>query len=369
MKIFISTADHSGDFHASRLAAALKEAAPGLNLCGVGGPLMEAAGVKLAARPAEKAVVGFFEVVRSLPAWRDFLDRAAAAGRREKPDLTVLVDSPSFNIRLARRLAGNGGRFVYYISPQVWAWGAGRVREIARLCREVLVIFPFETEIYRRAGVPVRFVGHPFLDEVRADRPAAETRRRLGLDPDRPLLLLLPGSRESEVRRLLPVLAATAAAAREKIDLQTVLYPARPGLLDGWRPPAGIRVLPEGDKYSVFAAADLALAASGSVTLELTLLGVPFILLYRLAAPTYWMLRPMLRVRQAGITNILAGRTVAPEFLQGRCRPELILPETLALLGDPARREEMKRQFLKVRESLGEPGAARRAARRILELA
>lgn len=366
-KIFICTADVSGDFHGSLLAAALKEQDPQVELCGVGGGLMAARGVRLLFNPVSHAVVGFFEILRSLPAWKKFLNQAAEGVIRENPEKVILIDSPSFNLRLMRRLKGKGSfRFVYYISPQVWAWGSGRVGEIASSCEKVLVIFPFEEEIYKKAGVPVVFVGHPFLDTVKPLLAPSESFRYFGFSPDKPVILLLPGSRMSEVKAVFPAMVeAGKRLAREK-PVQLAVYPASPEIAREISRFKDIRIIAGGDKYSLFSIADLALAASGSVTLELTLLSVPFLLLYRLSAPTYFVLKPMVRVSHAGITNLLAGKEVVPEFIQSRCRADYIIPAAREILQDEKKRDEMKKEFKRVKEMLGQPGAAARAASEIL---
>lgn len=366
MKIFLSTADQSGDYHGSLLAAALRRADPSVELCGVGGDLMAREGVTILVNPVSHAVVGFFEVLGSLAAWREYL-RQAAAACRVKPDLIVLIDSPSFNLRLARRLSGRGYRFAYYISPQVWAWGAGRTRVIASFCQKVLVIFPFEEAIYRAAGAPVSFVGHPFLDTVCARLEPAAARRSFGLDPDRPLLLLLPGSRLSEVRAVFPVMAESARRLAGEGGLQVAVYAAGERVAGELRR-SGWRVLTGGDKYGLFASADLALAASGSVTLELTLLGTPFLVLYRLSELTYAFIRPLIKVPCAGITNILAGRRVVPEFIQHRCDARWVVPAARRLLADEEARRRLRAQLLAIGDRLGPPGAVDRAARALLSV-
>ena len=366
-KIFICTTDHSGDFHGALLAAALKKEDPQVELCGVGGGKMAGQGVRLLLNPVSHAVTGFFEIARSLPTWRKFLNQAAEGVLQEKPEKVILIDSPSFNLRLLRQLKDKvKSNFVYYISPQVWAWGSGRVKEIAAFCERVLVIFPFEEEIYRKAGVPVSFVGHPFLDTVKPLLSPSESFRYFGLSPDKPVLLLLPGSRLSEVRAIFPAMAEVARRLAQDGSVQLVAYPASAeigGELSGLE---GIKIITEGDKYSLFSTATVALAASGSVTLELTLLSVPYALLYRLSYLTYSILRPIVRVPYAGITNLLAGKRVVPEFIQARCRPNYILPVVRELLRNESSRNIMKEEFAKIRNMLGQPGAVVRAAHEIL---
>ncbi len=367
-KIFICTTDHSGDFHGALLAAALKKEDPQVELCGVGGGLMAGQGVRLLFNPVSHAVVGFFEIMRSLPTWRKFLDRAAEGVIQEKPEKVILIDSPSFNLRLLRRFKDNRKeRFIYYISPQVWAWGSGRVKEIAASCERVLVIFPFEEDIYRKAGVPVSFVGHPFLDTVKPLLSPADSFRSFALFPDKPVVLLLPGSRISEVKAIFPAMAEVARRLTQEGPVQAVVYPASPEVGRELSGAPGIKIITGGDKYSLFSVATLALAASGSVTLELALLSVPYALLYRLSRLTYLALRPMVRVPYAGIANLLAGKRVVPEFIQAHCRPGLILPVVRELLGDEQRRNMMKEEFVKIRSVLGQPGAAGRAAHEVLK--
>lgn len=328
---------------------------------------MAGQGVRLLFNPVSHAVVGFFEIMRSLPTWRKFLDRATEGVLQEKPEKVVLIDSPSFNLRLLRRLKDNKKqRFIYYISPQVWAWGSGRVKEIAAFCERVLVIFPFEEDIYRKAGVPVSFVGHPFLDTVKPLLNPLDSFRFFGLFSDKPVLLLLPGSRLSEVRAIFPAMAEVARRLARDGPVQAVVYPASPEISREFSGLKGIKIITGGDKYSLFSIAALALAASGSVTLELTLLSVPYALLYRLSALTYSILRPMVRVPYAGIANLLAGKKVAPEFIQAHCRPDHILPVVRGLLRDEQSRNIMKEEFTKIRNMLGQPGAAGRAAHEIL---
>ncbi len=366
MKIFISTADRSGDFHGALLAAALKKENQEVDLCGVGGELMAKEGVRILVNPVPRAVIGFFEVVRSLPDWKKFLQSAVDGAIQEQPDRIVLIDSPGFNFRLARRLKSGKFHFVYYISPQVWAWGKKRVSEIASFCKKVLVIFPFEKELYQKAGVPSTFVGHPFLDIVKPALNRTEALRFFGLSPERPILLLLPGSRHSEVQSLFPLMSEVSQRLVRKYPVQVVAYPASNEITQHLSPVKGVQIITGGDKYSLFSLADCALAASGSVTLELTLLSVPFVLLYRLSSLTYFLLRPMVHVPYAGITNILAGKELVPEFIQYRCRSERILPEVEGILGDENRRELMKKNMEQVKALLGEPGGPGRAAREIL---
>lgn len=367
-KIFICTTDHSGDFHGALLAAALKKEDPQIELCGVGGEKMAGQGVRLLFNPVSHAVVGFFEIIRSLPTWRKFLNQAVAGVLQEKPEKVILIDSPSFNLRLLRRLKNRGkSGFIYYISPQVWAWGSGRVKEIAAFCERVLVIFPFEEDIYRKAGVPVSFVGHPFLDTVRPLLNPSESFRYFGLSQDKPVVLLLPGSRLSEVRAIFPVMADVTRRLAQDGSIQPVFYPASSEISREISDSEGIKIVTEGDKYSLFSIATLTLAASGSVTLELTLLSVPYVLLYRLSRLTYSALRPMVRVPYAGITNLLAGKRVVPEFIQAHCRSDHILPVVRELLRNGQSRNIMKEEFVKVRDMLGRPGAAGRAAHEVLK--
>jgi lipid-A-disaccharide synthase len=382
-RVLIVAGEASGDLYGGLLMRAMQaptdggsgpQAPPGerVRFTGIGGDAMRDAGLASLADASVLGVTGVVEVAARFGAiWRAY----RAAGRvladpAARPDLAVLIDYPDFNLRLAARARAAGVPVLYFISPQVWAWRRGRVRKMAGLVDRMLVILPFEEAIYRAAGVPVTFVGHPLLDLVRTHRTARQERARLGLDPDRPLVALLPGSRRNEIAAHLPPLLDAAARLRAEFrDLQTVLplAPTRSEAeIRAVARRAGFRDLPtlvRDDRYDAVAAADAAVVASGTATLETALLGVPMVIVYRMNPVTYALARRLTDLPHVGMPNLIAGRRVVPERIQGECTGDAIARALRDLLTDPKRAEEMRAGLGAVRARLGEPGAIGRAAR------
>lgn len=361
--ILISAGDPSGEIYAAQLATALRERT-GAQLFGLGGPRMREAGVELLADSSEVAVVGISEVVRRLPSvWRVYRRLADEAIRR-RPALAILVDFPDFNLRLAHRLRAVGIRCVYFISPQVWAWRPGRIHLIRRLVERVLCIFPFEEPFYRDAGVPVDFVGHPLVDMVQPTLDRAAFCARHSLDPATPIVALLPGSRTSELRHHLPLIAETCLRILQGGPCQFALA-AAPGL------PAsefnGLTLhlhatLISGATHHALAAADAAIVASGTATVEAALLGAPMAVVYRVSATSALILRRMIRTPHFAMVNLIAGRRVVPEFIQDDFTPAAVAAVIRRLLDSPSARDEMRAALADVRARLGPPGAISRAA-------
>ncbi len=396
-RVLIVAGEASGDLHAGSLMEAMTAAGrpggvpavaaaespggvPGVaaagrqppEFLGIGGPRMRAAGLRPLADAEALGVTGILEVIGSIGRiWAAFRAVTAPLGDpASRPDLVVLVDYPDFNLRVARRAKRAGVPVLYYISPQVWAWRGGRVRQIARIVDRMLVILPFEAEIYRAAGVPVEFVGHPLLDLVHTGRTRDQTLRPIGIDPHRPVVALLPGSRRNEVRAHLPAMIGAYRLLREEFrDLQAVLPLAptldRRDLEDQVRslaaPPDRPLVVAD-DRYDLVAASDAAVVASGTATLETALLGVPMVIVYRVNPVTYLLARFLSRIPHIGMPNLIAGERVVPELVQNDCRPETIARELRRFLTDPPVAEATRRALLQVRGRLGRPGAAARAA-------
>ena len=319
---------------------------------------MAAAGMHLRHDLASDAIMGFTEVVKHFPSIRRlFLDTVAHI-RATKPDVVVLVDYPGFNIRLAKALKDDPVRVVYYISPQVWAWKKGRVRDIAASVDHMLVIFPFEEAIYREAGVPCTYVGHPLVEHL----ASYECPRDLGGDY---VIGLLPGSRAQEIGRHMPVIAAVARGIRHHYPHARFLVP----VVDEKRA-AQVRAAAEGfplevivgGMHEVLARARFALVASGTATLETALFGVPMLVLYKVSALSYALARLLVDVQHIGMVNIVAQRGIVPEFIQGRATAKYLLPAALELLGDSPARATMLADLAAVRARLGEGGASERAA-------
>jgi lipid-A-disaccharide synthase len=338
---------------------------PGLQVFGLGGDRLEGEGVRLVAHVRDLAVVGLLEVVTHLRKLRGIFRRVLAEVDRDRPDLAVLVDYPDFNLRLARALRKRGVRVVYYVSPQLWAWRGGRIRTVRANVARMLVIFPFEEALYRQAGVPVSFVGHPLLDSVRAEPDPAAFLARLGLDPRRPVIAVLPGSRPQEVlHNLPPLVGGIDRIAQARPDVQFVLAAAPslpPGLLAAPLGDRPVRVV-AGHTHGLVGAATLALVASGTATVETALLGTPMVVVYRVAPLTYFLGRPFVRVRHFAMVNLIADKAVVPELIQGDFTAERVAREALDLLADPERRKRMQDDLAQVRRRLGGPGASLRAA-------
>ncbi|MFI5184743.1 MAG: lipid-A-disaccharide synthase [Vicinamibacteria bacterium] len=361
----MSCGEPSGDLYAAELVRQLRARTPDLTVLGVGGDRLEGEGAKLLAHIGDLAVVGLLEVLRHIPAIRRVFRQVVAALDRERPDLAVLIDYPDFNLRLARELKQRGIPVVYYVSPQVWAWKRRRIRTIRETVSRMLVIFAFEEALYRDAGVPVTYVGHPLVDLVRPAPDRDAFLRDLGLDPQRPVLALLPGSRPMEVRNnLAPILGAVRRILDERPNAQFLL-PAAP-LLD----PAslgslcaGLPVrLVTGQSHASVGAADVAIVASGTATVETALLGTPMVVVYRVAPLTYMLGRPLIKVPHFAMVNLIAEREVVPELMQRDFTPERLAAETLSLLSNASRRERMRDDLAEVRRRLGAAGATARAA-------
>jgi lipid-A-disaccharide synthase len=335
---------------------------------------MAEAGVRLLSDLTGLAVVGGSEAVSRLPAlYRTYrtLTRTMAASR---PCVLVLIDFPEFNLLLARAAKRLGIPVVYFIPPQIWAWRPGRVRRIARLVTKVLAVFPFEVPLYRSAGVPVEFVGHPLLDILPPDLDRVEARRRLAYPERVTLLGLLPGSRREEVGRLLgPMIEAAGKIQAVHPDARFVLALAptveREVVVTAVRAcQAKIDVLSE-RTYEVMAAADLLLVASGTATLEAACLGTPMVVCYRVSRLSELIGRLLIRVPWISLANIIANHSVVPELIQGDATGERLAEEALRLLGAPGRLAAQRDAFTGVRQELGEAGVGERAARCVLAVA
>ncbi|MBX7097862.1 MAG: lipid-A-disaccharide synthase [Myxococcaceae bacterium] len=367
MDVMVVAGEASGDAHAADLVAALRRARPGLRFFGMGGEKMAAADVELIHSSSELSVMGIVEVLPKLPrlfAVKRNLVRAAAA---RKPSVAILVDVPDFNLRLAKDLKRLGVQVAYYVSPMVWAWRPGRVEVIRRRVDRMLCILPFEERFYRDRGLEARYVGNPTVEQLPARAPAPELRRRLGLE-ERRTLALLPGSRRSELSRILPTLLEVAAGAG---DVQLVM-PVAPGLpraeLEQAVAAKGVRcTFFSGRAPEVVGASDAAVVASGTATLETALMGCPMVCVYRVSPLTFAIGRRLVKVPHVCLVNLLAGRGVVPELLQDDFTAPKVL-EALAPLWAGEARERMLRGFDEVRAVLGPAGAAQRAAQAVLEL-
>lgn len=368
--VFILAGEASGDTKGAGLVEAVRSIAPEVRFWGVGSRRMRAAGVEIVCDSSQLAVNGLIEAIaQGRRIWYIYRRlRAALAERR--PSLVVLIDFPDFNLFFARRVNRLGIPLLWYVSPQVWAWRRYRVRKLGRRVTRMMVVFPFEAPLYQDQGVQVDFVGHPLVDLAKPRLGRDETMRKLDLDPARPLIGLLPGSRRSELSRIYPaLLRAGELMARERPDLQFVTPVASTLDIEGvaaYTKDARVPVaLGEDLSYEIMAAADVAAVATGTATLECALLDTPMIMVYRLNPITY-LLKPIVNLEHYCLVNVVAQRKIVPELIQRGCTPEAIAARTLALLGPEG--EAQRRGFTEVRARLGEGGANARAARVLLDM-
>lgn len=360
------TGEASGDLHGAHLAKAIMALDPTAELVGIGGSGMRAAGVSLVPDVPQLDVMGLIGL-SSIRAWIQRVLAIRRVLKAEAWDLVVLIDNPGLNFHFARVAKAAGRRVLYYIAPQVWAWRPGRMKWIQRRVDHVVVILPFEPELYRQAGVRCTFVGHPLLDSVAPQYDRAKLRREFGLDESARVVGLLPGSRVGEVEMLLPVLLKAAAQLVEA-EPGTQFILARASSIDDnliqsllQSSPVPVRVVY--DRASeVMALSDVLLIASGTATLQAAVVGTPMVLLYKTSPLTYRLARWLVTVKWIGLVNLVAGRLIVPELIQDEATDERLCREALRLLRDPSAYNEMKEGLRQVRQLLGEPGASSRAA-------
>ena len=369
-RLLLVAGEASGDLQGALLSQALKALEPDIELIGVGGREMESAGVHLRFRSETMAVTGLWEVLAHLPRLKRTLDALVSYMREDPPDGLITIDYPDFNIRLAQRAQRAGVPVIYYISPQVWAWRGRRVRALAEAIRRMIVIFPFEEEIYVRAGIPVTYVGHPLVDRVRPSSSRDVLRAGLGVGPNEMLVALLPGSRAGEIARILPPMLEARALLHGRAEIHWALAVAQgvpiASLPRSAREDPGLKIR-SGETYDILAAADLALTASGTATTEAALLGTPMIVVYRMHPLTWHIARRLVKVPHIAMANILAGRRLVPELLQDEVDGLRLAREVERLLADPALLQSTRAGLLQAAASLGPGGAPGRAAAAILQ--
>lgn len=356
--VAIVAGEASGDQHAAHLIREVKKIAPEVRFCGIAGPQMRAAGVEPLFDSSRLAVVGLVEVLSHLNEIYGVLQKMRHFLEEKHPDLLILVDYPEFNLRLAKRAKALGIKVLYYISPQVWAWRRHRVYQIGRVVDMMAVVLPFEAPFYEQAGVPVNFVGHPLEHEVKSKFNRSEAVVEFGFNPRCKTLGLLPGSRHSEIKRLLPVLLEAAERIYSEEPEVQYLLPLAATLNEADLTPylkehrLPIKVILN-RSYDVMAACDAMVAASGTVTLEAALMGVPLVVIYKMNLLSYWMGRLLINVDHIALCNIIAGEGVAPELIQQDASPERIALEALALLRDKERRRTIQQKFYAIKHKLG----------------
>ena len=356
-RVMIIAGEASGDQHAARLVEGVKQRLPDTRFFGIGGAAMRKAGVEILVDSAELAVVGLIEVLAHRKVIFGALNQMREILRQDPPDLLILTDYPEFNMRLARTAKECGVKVLYYISPQIWAWRQGRVRKIQQLVDKMAVVFPFEVDFYAKHGVPVTYVGHPLAHEVEASAGRDELLREFGMDSKRPVIGLFPGSRRSEIRRLLPVIIETAQRLQQRRpELQFIMPVAStlsPQLIQENMPEHDIDIhYIEHRPYDAMQASDAIVTVSGTVTLEIALIGTPMVVINRVAWLTYHIVRRMLKIKHIALCNIVAQRRIVPERIQNDASPEVLVQDLLRLLEDENYRNEIKQGLRKVKQKL-----------------
>jgi lipid-A-disaccharide synthase len=366
-RLLVSCGEPSGDLYAGELVRHLRESHPSLDVFGLGGARLREQGAHTLVDVGELAVVGLVEVVRHLRRLRAVYRRVLEEVDREPPALAVLVDYAGFNLRLARALHARGVPVVYYVSPQLWAWRRGRMRAVRRYVAHMIVIFPFEERFYRDAGVPATFVGHPLVELVQPAANATGFLTSHGLDPERPVLAVLPGSRRQEIAHNLPPIAGALRLLRRQ---QPALQPAlalAPGIDTALVETAleGLRVVRvAGQAHALMSVATAGIVASGTATVEAALVDLPAVVVYRLSPLSYALGKPLVDVPHYAMANLIAGRRVYAELIQGAFTAEAVAAEVGRLL-EPGRRTAVHEGLAEVRRRLGGPGASARAAERV----
>lgn len=368
----ISCGEPSGDLYAGALVAALRRREPAIEVFGLGGERLKAAGGELVADFHGLSVTGLTEALAVLPrSWRT-LRLLADAARARQPHALVVIDYPDFNFRLMRAIKSLGVPVIYYVSPQLWAWRAGRMKTMQKVVDRVLPIFPFEEPLYQQAGVDVRFVGHPLIDLVAPAKSRDQLLRRLKLDPEQPVVALLPGSRNNELERLAPVMVAAAPMIAAQVPGVQFIVAQAPNLanhlFEGFGMPGVTLRIVKGQTDDVLNAADAVVTASGTATVQTALHGKPMVVLYKLSPLTYRLGRRMARVEMYAMVNLIAGERIVQELIQDDCTAAAVAAEAIRLCLDSAYRARMIAQLAEVRRRLGGPGASDRAADAVLEV-
>jgi lipid-A-disaccharide synthase len=371
----IIAGEASGDLHGANLARDLKILESGLELSGVGGAGMAEAGVKLFYDISNLAVMGIIEVLNRLKDIRSAMNILEKQFRSEPPDLLILIDYPGFNLELARRAKKYNIPVLYYISPKIWAWREGRIKRIKKYVDRMAVILPFEKKFYREHGVDVDFVGNPLLGQVQAASPPAEFKARHNIDLDASVIGIMPGSRRQEIAKLLPLFLQAAVKLNSTIEKCVFLLPLASTLTEDEIKEHGgqhgrmldVRVI-EDEHYEAMAACDAAMAASGTLTMELAILRVPMVVCYRISIVSALLVKPFIKVKYASLVNLVAEKEVVPELLQGMATPENIYKKILPLLLKKETRDAMRKELTMVCDKLGGPGASRRTAKLAIEM-
>lgn len=370
--IIIIAGEASGDMHAARLVKALKAMDPGLTFSGLGGQSIRQSGVELYKDMTQIAVIGFVEVLKHYAEFKKIFRLILDKIDERRPQAVILVDYPGFNLRLAREIKKRNIKVIYYISPQVWAWKKDRVRQIKENVHTLLVIFPFEVSFYAPFGVRAHFVGHPLVDRIKVNRTTEESRRLIGFNSARPVIGILPGSRNKEIENLLPVMVQAAQILKKEFPILQFAVIQAPtisrSLIERHIPRSltDIKIV-ENTTTDGLNACDVCMVASGTATLETALLQKPMVIVYKTALLTWILAKMLVKIPHIGLVNIVAGKKVVPECIQFDATGPRVAQEVKDILTDEPRIAQIKGHLMDVKKSLGDSGASHRAAQEVLK--
>jgi len=367
----MSAGDPSADFPGKNLIDEIKRACPGISFFGLGGPMMQDAGLETLADYRQLAVMGFWEIIPKLFFFRNLMKKTVGCIKEKHPRAVILFDYPGFNLRLAKKVKALGIPIIYYISPQVWAWGGSRIEDIKQLVDLMLVIFPFEEDFYKKHGIKAKFVGHPLVDRYQSITDKTTCRQHLGIDVDDKLVALLPGSRIQEVKRMLPLMAAASDIMRLQISrIRFVLAAVDSIDNDLYRRLIGNRdiAIVSGRTPEILNGADFVITSSGTATIETAYFETPMAIVYKTGFFTYQMAKRLVKLDSIGMVNIVAKKKIVPEFIQSDAQPKPIADYAVAVLNDKKRYSDMVAELHAVREKLGMLGAGNRAFEAIREV-
>ena len=370
-RVMMIAGEVSGDAHGAGVVRELKRRQPSIEIYGIGGEKMKREGMALTYHVSELSFMGFIEVLKHLPLIRSVERTMEQLLVLKRPDVVLLIDYPGFNLRFARKAKKHGVKVVYYISPQVWAWKKGRVKKMRGVIDTMLVVFPFEEEIYRKEGIDVHFVGHPLLEELNVEFTRDQFCKRFGIDPAKKMLALIPGSRRQEVQNLFSVMARSAAVLQQEEECEVVVGVA-PNLdkkmFTTFLPPNVSLHFVENATHEAMKYADLAIVTSGTATLETACFETPMIVVYRTSWLTYLIARALVRVKNIGLVNIVAGKTIVPELIQYNVTVQKIVELASGLLKNESQRAAMRKDLSAVKGLLGSKGASANVAGAILAM-
>lgn len=371
-KILIIAGDPSGDLHGANLIRNLQQISPQLEIYGLGGEKIQKEKIIFLYDLVSLTVIGFFEVIKNLGSFWEIFKKVKNFLNEERPDAVVLIDSPGFNLRIASLAKGLNIPVIYYISPQVWAWGRGRIKKIARVVTKMLVVFPFEEQMYAREKIDVSFVGHPMLDVISPNKTKNQISSLLGLEEKNPIIGLMPGSRRQEIDHLLPTMLKLGQVISFQIPQVQFILPLSPNIAESYIekfqiPDFNFQIV-EDKNYNVRNIMDLALVASGTATLENACLGVPMIVMYKVSFLSYLLAKMLVRVPYIGLVNIIAEEEIVPEFVQYGINSTNIAQIAIEWLRSPQELLEIRNKLYRVKEKLGKPGASKRAAEEIVKV-